>query len=227
MPEPFIISDEAGRQHALDRIADLDLQDKRWDLTVKRHRERRSNAQNNLYHAWVDEVIAELSDFTGYEKFEVKKLLKDRFLESGREIHIGSLYAYAEPTTTTLTTAEMAAYMDKIYRWVSAEFGFALRLPPVMVEEGYDGPAPKQANGTDDDWQIMADDLIAVIANAAHVDSLEEITVIFDADLTAMEKHALPHYTRVMQAMERQGEELNRKDPAADSARGEPALEAG
>ena len=216
MTAPFLISDEAGRQHALDRIAHLDLEGKkRWELTVKRHRERRSNAQNNLYHAWVDEVIAELSDFTGYEKFEVKKLFKDRFLEPGREIRIKDLHTFAEPTTTTLNTAEMAAYMDKIYRWVSSEFGFALRLPP---ERGYDGDGRtadskprQQANSTGDDWLTLVLDLEAAIKAAQTAGTLDEITVVNQDDLDAMQAHSPDYYTRVMRAMERQGEELNSK----------------
>jgi hypothetical protein len=135
MTTPLIITDEAGRQRALQAIARLDLEGKQWEYTVKRHRKRRSNAQNNLYHAWVDEVVDHLVDTTGYERHEVHKLFKDSFLAPGRDIRIKGLSTPAEPTTTTLDTAGMATYMDQIYRWVSAEFGFALRLPPVM---GYD-----------------------------------------------------------------------------------------
>ncbi|KKK55020.1 hypothetical protein LCGC14_3078760 [marine sediment metagenome] len=135
MTAPFLITDEAGRQHALDRIAHLDLERKQWKVSVKRSREGRTQRQNRLYHAWVDEVADHVSDTTGYEHHEVHAFFKGNFLEPGRDIQIKGLTARADVTTTTLNTAEMSAYMDTIYRWVSAEFGFALRLPPV---KGYD-----------------------------------------------------------------------------------------
>ncbi len=215
MTAPFLISDEAGRQHALDRIADLDLEGKRWELTVKRDRKGRTLRQNRLYHAWVDEVADHVSDTTGYEHHEVHAFFKGNFLEPGRDIQIKGLTARADVTTTTLNTAEMSAYMDTIYRWVSAEFGFALRLPP---ERGYDGDGHaadskprQQANGADDDWQIMATDIVNLIDVARDFDRLAEIDAIYAAELAEMEKHAPDHYRRVTEAMERQGEQLNRK----------------
>ena len=211
MTAPFLITDEAGRQHALDRIAHLDLERKQWKVSVKRSREGRTQRQNRLYHAWVDEVADHVSDTTGYEHHEVHAFFKGNFLEPGRDIQIKGLTARADVTTTTLNTAEMSAYMDTIYRWVSAEFGFALRLPPVMVEEGYDGAAPKQANGADDDWQIIATDIVNLIDVAGDFDRLAEIDATYTAELAEMDKHAPDHYSRVMRAMERQGEELNSK----------------
>ena len=231
MTAPTIIGDEAGRQRILNEIAHLDLEQKRWEITVKRHRKRRSNAQNNLYHAWVDEVIAELSDFTGYEKFEVKKLFKDNFLEPGREIQIKGMSTLAEPTTTTLDTKEMSEYMDKIYRWVSSEFGFALRLPP---ERGYEGDGhatdskPRQQANGDDDWRIIAADIVKLIAEASNLDRLEEITAIYEGEFNDMKDDSPAHYTRVMRSMERRGEELSRQDGTGESAeRAQHPTEAG
>ena len=229
MPAPFIIADEEGRQKALAEIARLDLDDKRWEITVKRDREGRTLRQNRLYFSWVQEVVDHVSDTTGYEKHEVHKFFKENFLEPGRDIQIKGLTARADVTTTTLNAAEMSAYMDSIYRWVNTEFGFALRLPPVIVEEGYAGP-PRQANGADDDWGIVAADIIALIDQAPNADRLEEITALRERELTAMEENAPAHYTRVMQAMEVRGLDLDRKDPAAQSPQGDPVqhpLEAG
>lgn len=222
MAPPFIIADEAGRQHALDRIADLDLADKRWEITVKRHRKRRSTKQNNLYHAWVDEVAGHMSDTTGYERAEVHAFFKSNFLEPGGDIQIKGLTARADVTTTTLNTAEMSAYMDTIYRWVSAEFGFALRLPPVIIEEGYDGPPPK-SNDADDDWQVIANDIIALIDQAPNRGRLDEIDAINERALIAMKTCAFDLYNRVMDAMERRGFDLDRKNGPAQSPHGEPA----
>ncbi len=210
MTDPFIISDEEGRRQAIDHIAGVDLEGKQWKVSVKRYREGRTQRQTRLYFTWVDEVVSHVSDTTGYEKHEVHKFFKDNFLEPGRDIQIKGLTARAEVTTTTLNTAEMSAYMDTIYRWVSAEFGFALRLPPVMVEDGYGGPAPKQANGADDDWRIIANDITNQIAMAPNFGRLEEITAIYGAELSAMKENASGHYDHVMERMERRGKWLDR-----------------
>ena len=215
MTAPTIISDEAGRQRILDQIAHLDLEGKPWEITVKRHRKRRSNAQGRLYFGWVEEVVKHVVEYTGYEKDEIHDYFKSNFLEPGKEIQIKGLPARRRsPTTTTLDTKQMAEYCDRIYRWASVELGLALRLPPVR---GYDsdghavdtGP-PQQANGADDDWHTIATDIMNLIADARDLDRLEEITALYEDDLTAMEASAPPHYTRVMRAMERQGEDLNR-----------------
>lgn len=88
----------------------------------------------------------------------------------------------------------------------------------------------KQANGQDDDWQAIATDIVALIGQAPSVDRLEEITAIHERELTAMKNSAPGHYTRVMNSMERRGEELNRQDGAGESPERDPArqpIEAG
>ena len=210
MADPFIISDEQGRQKALNVVAHMDLDGgKKWEITVKRHRKRRSKEQSNLYWMWIDEVAGHMSDTTGYEKAEVHSFFKSNFLEPGRDIQIKGLTARADVTTTTLNTAEMSAYMDTIYRWVSAEFGFALRLPPVMVEEGYAGPPPK-SNGEADDWLAQVQDIEAAIKLADSQDRLEEVTAIYTDELDAMEKNAPELYARVMDTMEQRALELDK-----------------
>ena len=137
MTAPFIIGDNEDRRQMLDHIACLDLGGKEWEVTVKRHRKRRSNAQGRLYFGWVEEVVKHVVEYTGYEKDEIHDYFKNSFLEPGREIQIKGLPARRRsPTTTTLDTKEMAEYCDRIYRWASVELGLALRLPP---ERGYDG----------------------------------------------------------------------------------------
>ena len=247
MPSPFIIADEEGRQKALNEIAHLDLDDKKWEITVKRHRKRRSLNQNRMYWAWVTEVADAVSDYTGYERDEIHEFFKQNFLP-GRTIEIAGMEA-EHRTTTKLDTKEMSEYCDRIHRWASTELGHTLPLPP---ERAYDSDGrpldekltvaeaierseektwdAKRANGADDDWGIVAADIIALIDQAPNADCLEEITALRERELTAMEENAPAHYTRVMQAMEVRGLDLDRKDPAAQSPQGDPVqhpLEAG
>lgn len=223
MTAPFIISDEAGRQHALDRIAHLDLDQKKWELTVKRHRKRRSLSQNRMYWAWVTEVADAVSDYTGYEKDEVHEFFKQNFIP-GRRVAIAGMEA-VHRTTTKLNTKEMSEYCERIHHWASMEVGLNLPLPP---ERGYDSDGrplepeqAKQANGEADDWLALVMDIEAAIELADNRDRLEEVTAIYQDELDAMEKNAPVNYTRVMEAMERQGQELEK--PAVDELHPEPA----
>ncbi len=225
MRGPFIIADEAGRQGVLTHIRDLELTGKtNWEITVKRHRKRRSTKQSNLYWMWIDEITPYVSEATGYEKDEIHTIFKQSFLPAIK-MEMGGLTGERR-STKDLNTQEMSQYCDRIFRWASG-FGIVLPLPP---ERGYDGDghaadskSHQQDNGTDDDWQIIATDIVNLIVIARGFDRLAEIDAVYEAELTEMQKNAPGHYTRVMEARERQGEELNRKDPAADSARGEPA----
>jgi len=76
----------------------------------------------------------------------------------------------------------------------------------------------KQGDGTIYDWDIVAADIVDLIVIARDFDRLEEIDAVYETELAEMEKHAPDHYRRVTEAMEQKGEELNRKDSAADSA---------
>ncbi len=152
MTTPTIISDEAGRQKALDDIAHLDLTgDKKWEVSVKRHRKRRSLKQNNLMWMWIDEITPYVSEATGYEKDEIHELFKQNFLPHIK-LEMGDLTA-EKYSTKDLDTKEMSDYCNRIHRWAS-EFGIILPLPP---ERGYDIDGrpvvmpPTQANGDDED----------------------------------------------------------------------------
>ena len=90
---------------------------------------------------WIAEITKHITEYTGYEKDEVHDLFKQNFLPAIKELEMAGLTA-KRFTTTTLNTKEMSEYCDRIYRWASAELGFALPLPPER---------PPQANGQADD----------------------------------------------------------------------------
>ncbi len=128
MTAPFIISDETGRQGVLTHIRNLELTGKtNWEISIKRHRKRRSNKQSNLYHMWIDEIVPYVSGDTGYEKDQVKKVLQGNFLPAIK-LEMGGLAA-EDYSTKDLNTQEMSQYCDRIFRWASG-FGIVLPLPP-------------------------------------------------------------------------------------------------
>ncbi len=210
MTEPILISDEAGRQKALNEIAHLDLDDKKWEITVKRHRKRRSLKQNNLMWMWIDEITPYVSEATGYEKDEIHELFKQNFLPHIK-LEMGDLTA-ERYSTKDLDTKEMSEYCDRIHRWASG-FGITLPLPP---ERGYDSNgrplAPEQveqANGADGDRLALVLDHEAAIVLAANGDRLVEVTALYQDELDSMEANSPDSYTRVMRAMENRGQELD------------------
>ena len=118
-----ILAGEVQRKHALDLIAALDLS-KAWEVEVRPQRKKRSLDQNALFHAWV-KIIA---DKVGDDAESVKYDLKCMFL--GRVEHVSAMtgeVTMRPPSTTTLTTVEMAAFCDKIMAFAASQLG--IRLP--------------------------------------------------------------------------------------------------
>ena len=76
---------------------------------------------------WLDKIAKAMSDKTGYEVHEMHILFKNNFLD-GKKISVGGLEAL-EQTTTSLTTAEMSEYLDKIQRFCASEMGVFVPLP--------------------------------------------------------------------------------------------------
>jgi len=99
----------------------------------------RTLKQNRLYWKWVGEVVTAISEYTGYEKDEVHNHFKSCFLP-GKHVEIGGRSSRYN-TTTTLTTQEMSAYSDRIYRFAKIDVGVELTEPPEPdFEERYAQP---------------------------------------------------------------------------------------
>ena len=119
-----VIRTEADRQHLIEAIKALNLE-KQWRVEVKQKTRRRSLSQNNLYWQWVDVAGKEL----GYDKTDMDRELK-RHCDAPREAYKGldgtDQWRYS---TSKSDTPEMAAYMDRVYRFIVGEFGILLPLP--------------------------------------------------------------------------------------------------
>ena len=98
-----------------------------WEIDVNKKKKRRSSSQNALMWMWLDKIAKAMSDKTGYEVHEMHILFKNNFLD-GKKISVGGLDAL-EQTTTSLTTAEMSKYLDKIQRFCASEMGVFVPLP--------------------------------------------------------------------------------------------------
>lgn len=128
----IIVRDENLRQRAIALLTGLDLS-KPWQVTIEPYRKRRSLSQNALMWAWVDEVTEYVREHTGHERDEVHDFLKAKFLPK-RFVEINGELREVPPTTTELTTQEMATYMDSIYAWATTGLGLKLPLPVRLGE---------------------------------------------------------------------------------------------
>lgn len=124
--EPIVISNEAVRKRVMDLIAALDLS-KPWAITVAPHRKRRTTSQNALYWKWIETTVGIVARETGNDRDDMHLFFKQKFL-TPRVFQING-QTVTEYSTKTLTTGEMADYMNRIYAWVTSELGLLLPVP--------------------------------------------------------------------------------------------------
>lgn len=88
----------------------------------------RSIAENKFFHGVVIPILAE---HTGYNPAEMKEILKAKFLSETRVIdtvHGMAEIQYIKPTSS-LTTIEFEAFLDKIRMWAAQELSCVVPLP--------------------------------------------------------------------------------------------------
>jgi hypothetical protein len=126
--QTVIIRDETTRKIVLGILAAVSLE-KPLEVEWQTYRKRRSLNQNSLMWKWINELADRVSDDSGHTSQEIHEYFKAQFL-SPRIIEIGGKTIEIR-TTTTLNTAEMHDYMERIYQW-SATQGYYLPLPEEM-----------------------------------------------------------------------------------------------
>ena len=96
---------------------------RKWYVEIKKERIRRSLSQNGLMWRWIDIAASDL----GYDKNDLHEVLKvacdcpaEKIVVDGKEYEVRSL--------SRLDTAEMANYMDRVFRKLS-DMGIRLPLP--------------------------------------------------------------------------------------------------
>ncbi len=120
--EPYIIRDETGRDRIRDLVGGLDMS-KPWSIIVEPYRKKRSLSQNALYWRWIGLVAQE----TGNANDDVHEAFKAKFCPP-RTIKMGDDERDIR-STAKLTTADMQAYMDAVYAFVTTELGMLLPIP--------------------------------------------------------------------------------------------------
>ena len=132
--KPFILHDDASRSRLVAFLMALDLS-KPWEVVWKRKTKRRTLNQNALYWRRIGEIVAAVQAHTGHDADEVHDFLKAKFLPP-RFVEISGEARQVAATTTKLTTAEMAEYMNQIEAWAATELGLYLTNPDKLHERG-------------------------------------------------------------------------------------------
>lgn len=128
MRNEIVIRAEPQRAFAVKFIQDLKINpDKPLVLTVEPYKKRRSLSQNALMWSWLTKIVDAISQHTGHDTDELHSFFKSKYLPA-RTVEIGGEVRQYY-TTTKLTTAEMTAYLDKIYAFATQELGLLLPLP--------------------------------------------------------------------------------------------------
>ena len=102
------------------------------DITIGRHRPRRSIKQNNRFHAWCDILADELGN-ESYDKERMKAELKV-ICECPETEYVGlDGEIRTERSTKRLDTVQMAQFEDRVWRFAITELG--IELPMTRKEE--------------------------------------------------------------------------------------------
>lgn len=97
---------------------------KRFDISIKVHREKRTLDQNRLLFLWIGCISHE----TGYFKDEVHEIFKKKFL--GTEIfEMWGEKLERVRSTTNLDTKQFSQYLERIQQFASSEMGIILPNP--------------------------------------------------------------------------------------------------
>lgn len=97
---------------------------KRYDVSVKVHREKRTVDQNRLLFLWIGCISHE----TGYFKDEVHEILKKKFLGT-QAFEMWGEKVERVKSTTSLDTKQFSLYLERIQQFASVEMGIVLPDP--------------------------------------------------------------------------------------------------
>ena len=120
----FTIRSERDRQAVVDYISKLDITKREYEAKIVKRTEKRTLAQNRLYHLWLNCISAE----TGNEVDILAEYFKQKFL-GVRERVIHGDHVRGALSTTELNTEEFKRYLDRIQEWANVEQGIILPNP--------------------------------------------------------------------------------------------------
>ena len=120
----FTIRSERDRQAVVDYISKLDVTKREYEAKIVKRTEKRTLAQNRLYHLWLNCISAE----TGNEVDILAEYFKQKFLGVRERVIHGENVRVAL-STTELNTEEFKRYLDRIQEWANVEQGIILPNP--------------------------------------------------------------------------------------------------
>ena len=120
----FTIRSERDRQAVVDYISKLDITKREYEAKIVKRTEKRTLAQNRLYHLWLNCISAE----TGNEVDILAEYFKQKFLGVRERVIHGDHVRFAL-STTELNTEEFKRYLDRIQEWANVEQGIILPNP--------------------------------------------------------------------------------------------------
>ena len=120
----FTIRTERDRQAVVDYISKLDITKREYEAKIVKRTEKRTLAQNRLYHLWLNCISAE----TGNEVDILAEYFKQKFLGVRERVIHGDRVRVAL-STTELNTEEFKRYLDRIQEWANVEQGIILPNP--------------------------------------------------------------------------------------------------
>ena len=131
MTRPIPIRTEADKERALADVNDIEPEmDRPYVVTIKREARVRSLSQNGLYWKWVGIAADELG--YDWDKDDLHEALMQKCEAPKRRYTDFNGNIVERYSTAGSDKAEMAAYMDRCYRFLT-EWGIRLPLP----EEGH------------------------------------------------------------------------------------------
>jgi hypothetical protein len=98
------------------------------DLTLEKHRNKRSVNQSNYYFGV---IVKMLSDELGYSKGEMHEILRGKFLSE--EIRVGNEVIRYAKSTADLKTDAFENLMTDIREWSSSELNIFLPTPNEII----------------------------------------------------------------------------------------------
>jgi len=121
----FVIHDKKDKMQLVNYLKDMESP---YTVEVKKHRNTRSNVQNNYYWKCIVQVLAEE---LGYFNDEMHDALKVKFSSEWQMIQYKdkTIPMHNITSTTNMNTKAFENYCEQIRIWALSDLGIRLMLP--------------------------------------------------------------------------------------------------
>ena len=121
----FVIHDKNDKMQLVNYLKDIESP---YTVEIKKHRNTRSNLQNNYYWKCIVQALAQE---LGYFNDEMHDILRAKFLNEWEMVEINNKKIGLNKivSTTSLNTKAFEVYADQIRIWALSDLGIRLMLP--------------------------------------------------------------------------------------------------